>query len=128
MKYTRIYNDLEGESHFEDVAVELDPVDFAPPAPPLNLATPVEAERVIFCAVESTWYGDWHPAPHRQFYFQMSGVLEVTVSDGETRQFEAGAIVLLEDLSGKGHRTRVAGDGTVHSAFIQLPAHGAVAA
>lgn len=121
MKYTRIYNDSEGESHFEDVAVGLDPVDFAPPAPPLNLSTPVAAERVVLCAVEPTWYGDWHPAPQRQFYFQMSGVLEITVSDGETRRFEAGALVLLEDLSGKGHRTRVVSHGAVHSGFIQLP-------
>lgn len=34
MKYTRIYGDPIGESHFEDVEVELKLVDFAPPAAP----------------------------------------------------------------------------------------------
>jgi hypothetical protein len=49
MKYTRIYCDAGGVSHFEDVQVEVAPVDFAPPAPPLNLAVPLEAERAVFC-------------------------------------------------------------------------------
>jgi len=38
MKYTRVYADENGESHFEDVEVEFSPVDFAPPAPPLDLS------------------------------------------------------------------------------------------
>ena len=33
MKYTRIYCDVDGKSHFEDVYVDVTPVDFAPPAP-----------------------------------------------------------------------------------------------
>lgn len=32
MDYTRIYCDAGGESHFEDVSVNVAPVDFAPPA------------------------------------------------------------------------------------------------
>jgi hypothetical protein len=39
MKYTRIYADADGESHFEDVEVQFQEVDFAPPAPPLNLSS-----------------------------------------------------------------------------------------
>jgi hypothetical protein len=52
MEYTRIYGDSDGESHFEDVTVELSPVDFAPPAPPLNLASPMAADRVVLGAAE----------------------------------------------------------------------------
>jgi quercetin dioxygenase-like cupin family protein len=122
MKYTRIYCDAAGESHFEDVSVNVAPVDFAPPAPPLNLAAPLEAERMILCAVPAGWVGDWHPAPHRQFYFQMSGQLEVQVSDGEIRRFSAGSLVLLEDTTGKGHLTRVVGSSGVDAVFVQLPA------
>ena len=39
MKYTRIYADEAGESHFEDVEIKLTQVNFAPPAPPLNLSS-----------------------------------------------------------------------------------------
>jgi hypothetical protein len=122
MNYTRIYCDAGGESHFEDVSVNVAPVDFAPPAPPLNMAAPLEAERTILCAVPAGWVGDWHPAPRRQFYFQMSGELEVEVSDGEIRRFSAGSLVLLEDTTGKGHLTRVVGSTGVDAVFVQLPA------
>ena len=122
MKYTRIYSDFDGESHFEDVYVEVAPVDFAPPASPLNLAAPLEAERAVLCEFPAEWFGDWHPAPRRQFIFQMSGELEVQVSDGEIRRFSAGSLGLLEDTSGKGHLTRVVGNSGVDAVFVQLPA------
>lgn len=120
MNYTRIYCDSYGESHFEDVSVKTAPVVFAPPAPPLNMAEPLEAERTILCTIPAKWVGDWHPAPRRQFYFQMSGELEVEVSDGEIRRFSAGSLVLLEDTTGKGHLTRVVGDTVVDAVFVQL--------
>lgn len=121
VKYTRIYSDEAGESHFEDISVDVLPVDFAPPAAPLNLAVPIDSERMILCSVPVGWVGDWHPTPRRQFYFQMSGELEVQVSDGEIRRFSAGSLVLLSDTSGKGHLTRALGSSEVDAVFIQLP-------
>jgi len=121
MQYTRLYADMEGESHFEDVEIELSEVDFAPPAPPLNLSPPVATTQCIFCALRAGWFGDWHPTPRRQFFFQFSGELEVEVSDGEVRHFLPGSIVLLEDVMGKGHVTRVVGGSEVLGAFVQLP-------
>ncbi len=42
MTYSRIYADETGESHYEDIEVELTPRDFAPPAPPLHLSPMTE--------------------------------------------------------------------------------------
>ena len=120
MPYARIYSDDEGASHFEDVDPAFVPVEFAPPAPPLNVADPIPAHRVLFAEVPSGWTGDWHPAPARQFAFIMTGTVEVSVSDGEKRRFAAGSVVLLEDVSGQGHRTRVAGEEDVRMVFVQL--------
>jgi quercetin dioxygenase-like cupin family protein len=125
MNYTRIYCDTAGESHFEDVSVDVAPADFAPPAAPLNLATPMEAERVILCDFPRAWVGDWHPTPRRQFFIQLSGQLEVQVSDGEVRYFSAGSLALLDDTSGKGHLTKAIGDAIVKAVFVQLSAAGA---
>jgi hypothetical protein len=122
MNYTRIYSSADGESHFEDVSVNVAPVDFAPPAPPLNMAAPLVAERTILCAFPAAWVGDWHPTPRRQFFIQLSGELEVTVSDGGKRRLGAGCLVLLEDTTGKGHVTRVVGRAGVDAVFVQLPA------
>jgi hypothetical protein len=122
MNYTRIYCDATGESHFEGVSISLAPVNFAPPAPPVSVAAPTEVERLILAEFPLEWASTWHPAPHRQFYFQLSGTLEVKVSDGQVRQFSAGSLVLLEDITGKGHCTRVLGSAVVKAVFVRLAA------
>lgn len=63
MQYVRVYADAAGESHFEDVAVPLASVDFAPPAPPVNLSAFHPAARYGFLVGPPGWDGGWHPAP-----------------------------------------------------------------
>ena len=120
MKVTRIWADEAGTSHFEDIDVELASIDFAPPAPPLDVSAPFPAERALLFEFPAGWFGDWHPSPRRQLYFNLGGRLEVEVGDGETRRVGPGAIVLLEDLTGTGHVTRVVGDERSTGVFVQL--------
>jgi hypothetical protein len=40
----------------------------------------------------------WHPAPARQFVIVVRGALVLEVSDGETRQVDAGSMVSLLDF------------------------------
>jgi len=120
MKYTRVFADEEGETHFEDVEVELELVDFAPPASPLMLSRFKPATRYAFCMFPSGWFGDWHPTPRKQVFFGLSGEYEVKVSDGERRVFGPGSVVLVEDVAGKGHVTRVVGSEGVLTAIVQL--------
>ena len=121
MKYTRIYADKEGESHFIDVEIELESVEFAPPAPPVNLSSFTLATQYAFCVFPSGWYGDWHPTPKKQTFLFLSGEMEVRVGDGEERRFGAGSIVLVEDTTGKGHVSRVVSSTDVVTAVVQLP-------
>lgn len=121
MKYTRIYADTKGESHFMDVQIKLEHVDFAPPAPPVNLSSFNPATQYAFCVFSSGWFGDWHPTPQRQIFFLLSGEVEVQVSDGEVRRFGTGSIVLVEDTTGKGHVSRVVGSTDVVTGVVQLP-------
>ncbi len=120
MKYVRIYADENGESHFEDIEIEFLPVDFAPPAPPINISSFTPANRFGFANVPPGWSGDWHPTPKRQIFFYLSGTIEAEVSDGEIRQFGPGSVTLVEDTTGKGHRSRVVGDDEVFTAIVQL--------
>ena len=120
MKYTKIYSDDKGETHFKDINIELKSVEYAPPAPPLLLSKLFPANQYAFTVFKSGWYGDWHPTPVRQIYFLLSGTLESTVSDGETRVFGSGSIVLVEDTTGKGHITKVVGTEDVKAVLIQL--------
>ena len=110
-KYVRLYADENGESHFEDVETELQPVDFAPPAAPLNIAPVSPAEQCLWVGGPVGWQGDIpHPAPNRQIFCTMAGVYEITASDGTSRNFPIGAVLLLEDTHGKGHSTRITSD------------------
>ncbi len=121
MQYTRIYADPDGESHFDEVAVALVAKDFAPPASPLNVSAPIPAAQLVFIMLPPGWYGDRHPAPRRQYWVQIAGQIDVEVSDGEIRHFNPGDVGLLEDVTGKGHVTRVIGQDEVRGMFVQLP-------
>ncbi|MBN1213432.1 MAG: cupin domain-containing protein [candidate division Zixibacteria bacterium] len=120
MKYTRLYSDADGKSHFEDVELEFHDVDFAPPAPPLDISTFGEVETCSLLKAAPGWKGDWHPAPFRQLHFYLSGEVEAQVSDGERRRIRAGEFALVEDTTGKGHRSHVVGDKPVTIVVVKL--------
>lgn len=120
MKYARLYAGGDGETHFEDVEVADAEIDYAPPAPPMFASEPVPVARAFFARFPVGWEGDWHTAPTRQFGIILDGALEITASDGESRVFETGSVRLLEDSSGRGHRTRVVGEREVLSVTIQI--------
>ena len=120
VKYTRLYSDDNCESHFEDLDVQFQPVDFAPPAPPLDISTFGSAEQCSILRAKYDWKGDWHPAPFRQLHFYLSGEVEAETSDCEIRRIGAGEIVLVEDTTGKGHRSRVVGSSEVIIAIVKL--------
>ena len=120
MKYTRLYSDDDGDSHFEDLELEFQTVDFAPPAPPLDISTFGEVENCSILRAAPGWEGDWHPAPFRQLHFYLAGEVEAEVSDGEKRRIGVGEFVIVEDTTGKGHQSRVVGDADVVIAVVRL--------
>jgi quercetin dioxygenase-like cupin family protein len=120
VKYVRLYSDEGGDSHFEDVGVRFESVDYAPPAPPLDLSSSTPASQFLFARAPSGWHGDWHPTPRRQFFCCLAGEIEVTASDGETRLFLPGDVLLLEDTTGKGHKSKVTSEEDLIFAVVQL--------
>ena len=121
MKYIRIYADPAGESHFEDVEVEFAQVNFAPPAPPVNLSSFSPALQYAFCSFPASWQGGLHPTPQRQIFFILSGEAAAQVSNGEVRHFGAGSVLLAEDTTGKGHISWVVSKTDLLAAVVQLP-------
>ena len=117
-QYVRLYADSDGESHFSDEEMELASVNFAPPAPPINISDSTPAKHFALIHSSEGWFGDWHPTPYRQFFFLLSGKAEIGVSDGEVRLFGPGSILLVEDTTGRGHTSRVIDEGLAVS--VQL--------
>lgn len=62
---------------------------------------------------------EWHTAPRKQFAINMTGELEVELSDGRRQAIGQGDLVYLEDVTGKGHITRVT--SPVTNLFIHVP-------
>ena len=120
MTCTRLYADADGESHFEDLGIDLALTDYAPPAPPLSLSSFTPATRFGFMNAPAAWSRDWHPTSTRNIFFVLTGEWEVTASDGESRRFGAGSVLLVEDTTGKGHSSRVVSEIDSLAAMVQL--------
>src|SRR5436853_1123678 len=100
--YTRLYCDEAGESHFQNVKIAFASTDYASPAAPLNLSPFTNAKKFGFMQAPAGWSSDWHPSAGRTMFFVLSGEWEVTASDGETRTFGVGSVLLAEDTEGRG--------------------------
>ena len=85
-----------------------------------RLSDPIEAQAVIFRTNEPGYDYDWHTAPQRQFIVLLDGAIEIEASDGNRRTLRGGDVLLMEDTTGKGHRTRNVEPRERRSLFIVL--------
>lgn len=120
IEYLRIFADEEGCSHFEIKTIDLEAKNYAPPAPSLNTSSLETADNLVFLELPTGYYGDWHPTPVRQWIIIMTGMCEFEAGDGEKATRKAGDVVMLDDLTGKGHQTKVLGDEFVRMTAIHL--------
>ncbi len=116
-KVTRVYADADGESHFDELEI---PLRDAGEIGRLSDERPVRS--VIFRENDADYDYDWHNAPQKQYIVLLDGEIEIEVSDGERRKFAGGDILLVEDISGKGHRTRTVDNRPRRSIFVTIRA------
>jgi hypothetical protein len=115
VKVTRVYTGLDERTHFDEIDIPLfDAGDIG------RLSEIVPATGIIFRENAADYDYDWHPAPCRQYVVLLEGAIESEVGDGETRRFQGGDVLLLEDTSGRGHRTRTVDDRPRRSLFLRL--------
>jgi quercetin dioxygenase-like cupin family protein len=107
---SRLYTGDDGQTHIERMNLETHP----------ELGTLQRAEGIQFRSTPPGNFIDWHPAPRRQFVITLSGQVEIGLGDGSVHRFGPGHVNLAEDLTGKGHTTRVVGDEPRVTATIPL--------
>ncbi|WP_346985845.1 hypothetical protein [Chryseobacterium sp. POE27] len=115
MKITRICSDEKGESYFEDLEIPLidqGEIGF--------LSEDVEVKKLQFRKVSADYDYDFHHAPQKQYIVLLDGGVEIETSLGEIRQFQTGEILLVEDTTGKGHKTKNLKKRERNSLFIHL--------
>ena len=120
MRYHRLFADETGESHWESVEVDLQERSFAPPAKLIEISEAKPTTQTMFLRLRRGWNEPIHPTPVRQRLICLAGRVEVTASDGESRQISSGDVWQMEDRRGKGHHTRVVGDDDFEAIIIQF--------
>jgi quercetin dioxygenase-like cupin family protein len=115
MKIHHLYPDANGESHFEDKEIE-----WVEESRASKLSERFPASGIIFREVEPSYDLDWHPAPRRQYIINLTGAVEITASDGESRVIRAGEVLLVEDVTGKGHLSKSVGSEPRLCVFVPV--------
>ncbi len=107
MKYTRLYADSDGETHFEDLDEEFQQSQMASNVPSVGLTTPIPATDIFFLRANPDYSDDYRVIPRRFMVKIVSGEMNTAASDGEVRQFGPGDVFLCEDVTGNGHMNQV---------------------
>ena len=115
MRIHNLYADANGESHFRDIEVE-----WVEERRGSKTSKRLQANGIIFREVQPDYDLDWHPAPRRQYIINLDAGVKITASDGEARFIAAGEVILVEDISGKGHLSDHIEGKIRHSLFIPI--------
>ena len=114
---TRLYTGADGQSYAEDIGVAWRPSRLH--------AEFHESESVNVTAAQFlrwprgfVWEG--HPASKRQYVIIVSGRGEIGVVGGKRVQLAPGRVLLAEDVTGKGHTTRVGADEDLVMLLVPL--------
>ena len=106
-----LYTGEDGQSHLENVN---------------NM--PGHGERValapgaefMFSTSPGGYFNSWHASSRRHYAIVLSGEMEIGASDGSVRRLRPGDLLLAEDVTGKGHTTRIV-DGPSLRVSVSLP-------
>ncbi len=116
MKMTRLYTGPDNQSHFEDIEIPFESRgDFG------LFTIPEPAKAVFFREIPPGYTYTWHNVVCREYVVMIDGVSEIETGTGEKRVFRKGDVLLAEDMTGEGHRTRVIGNKTWRQVFVTLP-------
>jgi hypothetical protein len=89
----RIYTGTDGLSHVEDIVLDAKSVMEKVTGVEVRVGTPGR-------------FSDWHVGPQRQYIINLAGSGQLEVAEG-TVDLPPGSMEYIDDLTGKGHTTRI---------------------
>jgi hypothetical protein len=131
----RLHSLDSGDSVIDDLAIALDalPAGYVSgggnktlPASGLRRVTPAWNVQSAYFARVAPGYnanGSWHNTPEGErslVVFLGPGELEIETSQGWLHRFRAGDMLLAEDSTGEGHRSRRIGDEMATMLYLRL--------
>ena len=115
MKVTRIYTGADNESHFEDIEIDLKDLGMIG-----RISTLESATGIVFRETEGDYAFEFHNAPRRQYVINLDAAVELETGDGTKRILGPGEVLLAEDTTGRGHRSRAVDGRPRRSIFVTL--------
>jgi hypothetical protein len=109
---THLFTGPDGQTHAEEIELKFDP------GKPGDISKLMQVGAAEVHRNPANSVDDWHRAPRRQYVITLSGHGEIEVAGGKKIPSGPGHIDLVEDVSGKGHVTRIGPDDRV---TLQLP-------
>ncbi len=119
VKVTRIYTGPDGKTKVEELELPLKPRDSGS-----EVSASLGVTSLQFRRTTPAYSLDWHPAPRRQLVVTLAGESEIELEGGRTLRFGPGHILLAEDTTGQGHKSRAV-PGTDRIALDIVLADGA---
>jgi len=110
---THVFTGSDGMSHVEVKAIPLTPRGDA------ELSEMVKVAGLQFRRQPPKYFDDFHPASRKQYVITLRGQGEIELADGRTIVARAGDVLLMEDVTGKGHISR--GRGTEDRVTLFIP-------
>ena len=103
MAFVHLYSGSDGESHFEEFDLPLEPADLVHQGSyKINVST-----ATFYREMTGQSKDHWHRNTQPTYILFVSGMIEMEVGSGEKRCLGPGDILLEEDMTGRGHRARV---------------------
>ena len=106
---TRLFTGPDNLTHSEEVAIDF--------PGGVSKLLPIASGELHLAAPGNVI--DWHRAPRRQYVITLTGHAELEVAGGKKIAVGPGHVDLVEDVTGKGHITKVI--GTDDRIALQLP-------
>jgi len=110
---THVFTGPDGMSHAEVKQISLTPGGDA------ELSEMARVNGLQFRRQAPTYFQDFHPASRKQYVVTLRGEGEIELANGQKIVARAGDVLLMEDITGKGHISR--GRGTEDRITLFIP-------
>ena len=101
VKVTRIYTDSDGKTKVDEFEIPVKPRDSGS-----DLSASVAVTSLQVRRTNEAYSLDWHRAPRRQLVVTLAGESEIELEGGRKLRLGPGHILLAEDTTGQGHKSR----------------------
>ena len=102
LNYVRVCAGPDGESHFEDIGIQLKPETPSSGVGQWLASEWQPVKQIKYLYLPPFLRGVAHTAPRPLVHVVLTGTWRLQTSEGDSRSFRPGDVILAEDTSGKG--------------------------